>query len=85
MRLDKTITNIATEIVNVNLAVSITIDIYRSKHIDTNDVIAFAAMKMKHYYDLHHQPIYFNIDNLINLRLYKGYQISAMQFKKIDL
>ena len=84
MRLNKAITNIATEIVNINSAVSITMNIYRPKHIDINDIIAFMAMKMKHYYDLHHQPIYFNINDLINLRLHKGYQISTIQFKKID-
>ena len=73
MRLNKAVTNIATKIVNVNLVVSVAIDIYRPEHINANDTIAFAAIKMKHYYDLHYQPIYFNIDNLVNLRLYKGY------------
>ena len=83
MRLDETITNIATEIVDINSAISVTMNIYRSKYIDINDIIVFAIMKMKHYYDLYYQSIYFNIDNLINLRLHKGYQILAMQFKKI--
>ena len=78
MRLNKIITNIATKIVNVNSAVLITINIYRSKYIDANNIIAFMTIKMKHYYDRYYQPIYFNIDNLINLRLYKDYQILAI-------
>ena len=73
MRLNKTIINIAIEIVDINPAVPVAMNIYRSKHIDANDAIAFAAMKMKQYYDLYYQPIYFNIDDLINLRLHKDY------------
>ena len=39
---------------------------------------------MKEYYNIHHQLKFFNIGDIVNLRLYKGYQISAITSKKID-
>ena len=43
---------------------------YQSAHIDTKDVIGFAAMQMKYYYDKRHQPLYFQPDNMMNLHLH---------------
>jgi len=43
---------------------------YQSAHIDTKDVIGFAAMQMKYYYDERHQPLYFQSGNMMNLHLH---------------
>jgi len=43
---------------------------YQSVHIDAKDVIGFAAMQMKYYYDKRHQPLYFQPDDMMNLCLH---------------
>ena len=43
------------------------IDEYRPSHINAKDAIAFAAMKMKQYYDTNHQPKFFQEGDLVNL------------------
>ena len=64
--------------------VPVTIHKYRPSHIDTKDTIAFATIRMKAYYDSRHQPHFFNINNLVNLRLNRGYQLpSSLGLKKI--
>ena len=50
---------------------------YRPSHIDAKDAIAFAAMRMKAYYDSRHQARFFNVNDLVNLRLNRGYQIPS--------
>ena len=57
---------------------------YRPSHIDAKNVIAFAALRMKEYYDAHYQLIFFEVGSIVNLRLHKGYQVPAIQHKKID-
>lgn len=57
---------------------------YRLCYIDIKNVIVFVILRMKEYYDTHHQSRFFNIDYLINFNLYRGYQILAIKFKKID-
>ena len=57
---------------------------YRPSHINVKDVIAFAFLKMKEYYDSRYQAIFFQIGDLVNLRLYRGYQVSAITSKKIE-
>ena len=60
------------------------IDEYRPAHIDAKDTIAFALLKMKEIYDARHQPLFFKEGDLVNLRLYRGYSIPAIKFKKIE-
>jgi len=43
---------------------------YQPVHIDTKDVIGFAAMQMKYYYDERHQPLYFQPNDMVNLHLH---------------
>lgn len=56
---------------------------YRPTHIDAKDAIAFAAMRIKHYYDANHQPKVFQEGDLVNIRLHKGYHVPAIESKKI--
>ena len=57
---------------------------YRPTHIDAKDAIAFAAMKMKEYYDSKHTPIFFKVGDLVNLRLHRGFTVPSIQHKKIQ-
>ena len=57
---------------------------YRLAHIDVKNTIAFAAIRIKHYYDLRYQSMYFDIKDIVNLRLHKGYNISDITFYKIE-
>ena len=38
---------------------------------------------MKEYYDSHHQPRFFKVGDLVNLRLHRGYRVLAIKFKKL--
>ena len=58
-------------------------DAYRPEHIDAKDAIAFAAMKMKNYYDQYHQPMFFNEGDMVKLRLHKGYSVPGITSHKI--
>ncbi len=55
---------------------------YQSAHIDAKDVIDFAAMQMKYYYDERHQPLYFQPDNMMNLHLHWEYTLSSLFINK---
>ena len=57
---------------------------YRPAYIDAKDAIAFAAMAMKRYYDLHHCPTFFKVGGLVNLRLHRGYSMPSIMNHKID-
>ena len=57
---------------------------YRLNHINIKNVIVFVVLRIKEYYDAHHQLRFFNINDLINLRLHKKYQIFIIKFKKIN-
>ena len=57
---------------------------YRLYHINIKNVIAFISLRIKKYYDVYYQFKYFNIDDLINLKFHKKYQIFIIKFKKID-
>lgn len=54
---------------------------YRPTHMDARDALDFAAMKMKEYYDSHHQPIFFNVGDLVKLRLHRGYEVPGVSKK----
>ena len=49
------------------------INIYRPYHIDTKNAIAFAAIKIKKYYNSKHKPKFFNVVDFVSLRLHRGY------------
>jgi len=55
---------------------------YQPAHIDAKDVIGFAAMQMKYYYDERHQPLYFQPDNMMNLCLHQEYTLSSLSINK---
>ena len=45
-------------------------DEYRLTHIDAKQAIAFASLRMKEVYDSHHKPMFFDVRDLVNLRLH---------------
>jgi len=51
---------------------------YQPAHIDTKDVIDFAAMQMKYYYDKRHQPLYFQLSDMMNLHLHQEYTLLSL-------
>jgi len=55
---------------------------YQSVHIDAKDVIGFAAMQMKYYYDERHQPLYFQLSDMMNLHLHQEYTLSSLFINK---
>ena len=62
----------------------VTMKKYRPTHIDVKDAIVFAAMKMKEYYDAHHQFMFFRVNDFVNIRLHRGYSVPAIKSKKIE-
>ena len=46
---------------------------YRPYHVDAQDALAFASLRIKDYYDAKHKPIFFNVGDFVYLRLYRGY------------
>ena len=63
----------------------VVIDQYKSVHINAKDVIVFAAMHMKIYYNKTHQSHFFNIDDTVNLQLHCEYTLFSFidQNKKL--
>ncbi len=59
-----------------------TMNNYQSVHIDMKDAIGFAAMQMKYYYDKRHQPLYFQLDNMMNLHLHWEYTLLSLFINK---
>jgi len=59
------------------------IDKYRHAYINIKDTIIFVALRIKEYYDTNYTPIFFKVDNIVNLRLYKGYKVPEVVLKKI--
>ena len=56
---------------------------YRSYYIDVKNVIVFAVFRMKEYYDARYLSKFFDINDLINLKFPKNYQILIIKSKKI--
>ena len=56
---------------------------YRPHHVDAQDALAFASLRMKDYYDAKHKPIFFNVGDLVHLRLHRGYQMAGVQSRKL--
>jgi len=59
------------------------VDKYRLAYIDTKDIIAFLALKIKEYYNASYKLLFFKEGDLIYLRLYKGYKVPIIKSKKI--
>ena len=54
---------------------------YRPTHIDAQDTIDFASIRIKEYYNSHHQPMFFNVGDLVKLRLHRGYKVPEVSSK----
>jgi len=52
--------NIKDLVTHAQPAHPVSMDEYRPSQIDAKDAIAFAALKMKEYYDATHAPLYFS-------------------------
>ncbi|KAI1005181.1 hypothetical protein K3495_g3036 [Podosphaera aphanis] len=52
---------------------------YRPAIIEAIDVIKFAAMYTKQYYDKRHKPIFFKPGQYVSLRLHRGYQAPGLK------
>ena len=59
-------------------------DAYRPSHINAQDAIAFANLKMKEDYNLRHQVIFFEEGDLVNRRLHRWYRVSAITFEETN-
>jgi len=70
------------EMVNVRSIQLMIMNNYQSAHIDVKDVIGFAAMQMKYYYDKRHQPLYFQLSDMVNLCLHQEYTLSSLFINK---
>jgi len=70
------------KMVDVHSIQLMTMNNYQPTHIDAKDVIGFAAMQMKYYYDERHQPLYFQSDDMVNLCLHQGYTLSSLFINK---
>ncbi len=58
---------------------------YWSAHIDIKDAIAYAAMKMKYYYNWKYKSLYFKMRDLVNLHLHKNYTLLSLKEKNKKL
>ncbi len=47
------------------------------------DTITFTLLRIKDYYNFKYITKFFNINNLINLRLYRGYKVPSIILKKL--
>ena len=56
---------------------------YRPHHIDAQDALAFASLRMKNYYDAKHKPMFFSVGDFVHLRLHRGYQMAGVQSRKL--
>ncbi len=69
-----------TDSVDINHAKQLTrLDDYRPAHIDAKDAIVYAALRMKDYYDSRHTPKFFRPNDMVNLRLHRGYSIPSLE------
>ena len=54
---------------------------YRPNYVDAKDAIEFALIRMKQYYDVNHEPIFFKVGDLVKLWLYRGYKMLVVLSK----
>ena len=50
--------------------------------IEARDAIAFAAIQSKRYYDGKHQPVFFEVNDYVHLRLHRGYAVPGLHHRK---
>ena len=56
---------------------------YRPAYTNTKDTLDFVSMKIKNYYDAHHQSMFFKERDLVKLRLHRGYRLSETVSSKL--
>lgn len=56
---------------------------YRPAHINAKDAITFTALRIKEYYNTRHKRKFFEVGDLINLRLHKEYHVPTITSRKI--
>ena len=56
---------------------------YRPAYINIKDAITFTSLSIKDYYDSKYIAKFFNVSNLVNLRLYRGYRVPSIILKKL--
>ena len=76
-RFEKTLRNFIIFVINIKTFVIN----YHLIYMNVKDVIDFVLMKMKKYYDKHHQFIFFKVDDFIKFRLYRGYELFKISIK----
>ena len=57
---------------------------YQPSLINTQDVIAWADMQAKHYYNVNQQPHFFDVSDKVLLQLHQGYKLPGIVNKKIE-
>ena len=62
----------------------ITMFTYQSSYIDVKDVIAWAVMQVKHYYNINWQPQFFAVKDKVLLRLHCEYKLSEITNWKLE-
>ena len=58
-------------------------DQYRPHHVDAQDALAFASIKMKDRYDSKHKAMFFDVGDFVHLRLHRGYQMAGVLSRKL--
>ena len=76
---------IINSIILITILYLIVINKYRSIYIDIKNIIVFVIIKIKKYYNINYIFKFFEINNLVNLKFYKDYQIFIICFKKIGI
>ena len=57
---------------------------YRPIIINIKDNIVFTQINQKYYYNIKRIKQYFKVKNKVKLRLYKGYNLPIIKYKKIN-
>ena len=76
-RFNEALRNFIIFIINIRMFI---ID-YRFIHMNVKDVINFASMRIKNYYNKYYQFIFFNVENLVKLRFYRKYELFKVSIK----
>ena len=63
---------------------ALTNNIYKTARIDMRDIIAFAVMQIKKYYNNCYKLKFFKIEEYIYICLYKGYSLPGVTHHKIN-
>ena len=66
------------------LVLSVPMYNYRFNFINAKIAIVFVSFKMKNYHDNKHQLKFYEIGDLVNLKVYLGYQLTTIKHPKIN-